>query len=347
MFKGKNAEINILLTALLLLSALIGGLHHRALNAQQATATNQSPSPVNQEKTKAANLNPLADSPPEELFNYLQPLIISNSVEKIIKVLTGVPAQAVSSVLKKILDIKEANLNRDDRIAIILGLAVQYAKQEEQYSILDLIIAPQYLYLRDGTPILLVAASTDYPHVISIIKKWYADRVAKQEDYADLIEQLESRALALAVQENKLEELQILMRNGVVVDGDRMGELLVDAVKKKTSCDIIKFLLENGADINYVAKGHTALLWAIKNHDLKAVICLVKHGADVNRIGDNAVGNPRQVAGEAIEKALASAKKGKKTKKNGKIQSPSKSQIADQDNAVKIESYLIKHGADH
>lgn len=335
MFKGKNAEIDMLLTGLLVLSALIGGLHHRSLGAEQKIDSNKV---VTLDKQDAQN--PLADVPADEIFINIQPLIMSNSVEKIIKVLTGVPFNSVSLVLKKILDTQEANLNRDDRIAIIVGLAAQYKKQEESYGILDLIIAPQYGYLREGAPILAIAASTDYPYIIPIIKAWYANRVAQQANHADLCAKLESRALIYAVRKNKLDELKAMMSNGVAIDNDRMSKLFVAAVKRRTGCDIIKFLLEQGADINYVAKGHTALIWAIKNHDLKAVKFLVQHGADVNKIGDNAVGNPRQVAGEAVEQAAAANKKDKKSKKD-------KNLIQAQKDAVEIESYLIAHKADN
>lgn len=348
MFKRKNAEIDMLLTGLLVLSALIGGLHHWSLGAEQKTDASKAVAPVSEPKkdisAKDAPVeNPLADAPADEIFTDLQPLIISNSVEKMIKLLTGIPFKTVTAVLQKILDEKEENLDRDDRIEIIVGVAAQYKKQEEQYGILDLIIDPHYLYLREGTPILVRAAHGDYPEIIPVVKQWYADRVAKQENHAELCEELESRALAYAVENSQLDELKAMVSHGVS-NGNSMSELLVDAVRRRTGCDIIKFLLEHGADINYVAKGHTALIWAIKNNDLKAVQFLVKRGADVNKIGDNAIGNPRQVAGEAIEKTSSSIEKGKKNKGKKGFK---KNQIEAENNAVAIEAYLIENKADN
>jgi hypothetical protein len=348
MFKRKNAEIDMLLTGLLALSALIGGLHHLPLGAEQKTVAGKTAAPVSELKkdapAKEVEENVLADAPVDEIFTDLQPLIISNSVEKMIKLLIGIPFKTVLMVLRKILDEKEENLDRDDRIEIIVGVADQYKKQEEQYGILDLIIDPHYLYLRQGTPILVRAAHGDYPQIIPVIKAWYADRVAKQENHAQLCEELESRALAYAVENSQLDELKAMVSHGVTMDINRISELLVDAVKRRTGCKIIEFLLEHGADINHVVNGHTALIWAIKNNDLKAVQFLVQRGADVNKIGDNKIGNPRQVAGEAVEKAWGPSEKGKK--KTGKKRFK-KNQIEAENNAVAIEAYLIENKADN
>lgn len=351
MFERNNAEIDMLLSGLLVLSAIIGGLHHLSIGAEQKTDAGKAVATVSEQKKNAPVKdapveNALADAPVDEIFTDLQPLIMSNSVEKIVKLLVGIPFKTVASVLKKILDVQEENLDRDDRIEIIVGVAAQYKKQEEQYGILDLIIDPHYLYLRDGTPLIVLAAHTDYPTVIPVIKTWYADRVSKQENHAELCEQLEAGALAYAVENNKLDELKVMVSHGVTIDSNRMSELLVDAVKRKAGCEVINFLLDHGADINYVVKGHTPLIWAIKNNDLKAVKFLVDHGADVNKIGDNAIGNPRQVAGEAVEKAAMPVKKGKKSKK-GASKERGKNQIEAKNNAVAIEAYLIEHRADN
>lgn|GEM_PF-3388256 len=343
MFKRNNADIDMLLTGLLVLSALIGALHHWSLGAEQkANAVNMVPASIDLKKNTASptmDENPLSDASPDEIFTDIQPLLISNSVEKTIKLLAGIPLKTIMPVLKKILDNKEENLDRDDRVEILVGVAAHYKKSQEQSAVLDLILDPNYLYLREGTPILVIAAHGDYPEVIPSIKTWYADRVAKQANHAELCEQLESRALAYAVENNKLDELKMMVSHGVTMDISRTSELLVDAVRRRTGCKIIEFLLNQGADINYVTDGYTSLLWAIKNNDLKAVKFLVKRGADVNKIGDNKIGNPRQVAGEAVEKASASIEKGKKMRK--------KNQVEAKNNAVAIEAYLIEHKADN
>lgn len=340
MFERDNAEINLLLTGLLIVSACIGGLHHWSLGAAEKADTAKVVANPSESKKEADSLavegNPLADSSPDEIFDALQPLIISNSVEKTIKMLIGIPLPTALSVLKKILDIKEGNLDRDDRIQIIVGIAARYKKLEEQYAVLDLIIDPHYLYLREGTPILVIAAYGDFPEVIPVIKTWYANRVAKQVNHAELCEELEARALSYAVENNKLDELKAMVTNGLSLSGNRMSEFLVDAIKRKTECKIIQFLLENGADINYVDKGYTPLLWAIKNNDLKAVKFLVNKGADVNKIGDNKIGNPRQLANQAIEDAAKAVSKGGK-----------KNKIRAKNHAIAIEAYLIEHGADN
>jgi hypothetical protein len=340
MFKRDNAEIDMLLTGLLILSALIGGLHHWSLGAEQKTNTGKAASAVNQPKkdTQSKNIdeNPLSDASVDEIFSDIQPLVISNSVEKTIKMLGGIPIKTVIDVLEKILDIQEQNFDRDDRIELLVGIAAQYKKPAEQYAILDLIINPKYLYLRKGTPILALAARGDFPKVMPTIKTWFADRVAKQPNHAKLYRELEERALAYAVENSKLDELKAMVTHGIKMNKQRMNELLVDAVKRKTGCTIIEFLLQQGADINSVVNGYTPLIWTIKNNDLKGTKFLVDHGADVNKVGNNAIGNPRQVASEAVENAS------KETKKWNK-----KHDIEAKNNAVAIEAYLIEHGSDN
>lgn len=51
---------------------------------------------------------------------------------------------------------------------------------------------------------------------------------------------------------------------------------------------LLELLIDNGADVNFVDRfGQTALYYACKHGNEKAVACLIKHGADVN-IKDNA-----------------------------------------------------------
>jgi len=348
MVKRNDSEINMLLSALLLLSALIGGLHHWSLGAEQesdatkAASTESAPQAAEPKKDASAQTktsqtlseNPLADADADEIISDIQPLLLSQSVEKTIKMLTGIPYKTIIQVLTRILDNKEQNFNRDDRVQVIVGLASSYKKPEEQTAILDLILDPKYLYLREGAPLLFVAAYGDFPQMIPVIKTWYANRVAKQANHAELREELETRALSYAVENQKLDELKNMVTHGITMDKKRASALLVDAVGKKTSCPIIGFLLQQGADVNYVHGGYTPLLHAIKNHDLKAVKFLVEHGADVNKVSDNKIGNPRQVAEEAVE---ATAKMLKKE--------VAKKKVDEAKHAVDIEAYLIERGA--
>jgi ankyrin repeat protein len=339
MAKRSSPDIDILLSALLLLSVIIGGLHHFSLHADgdtQVAAPKNMPEkvvPVVNEKIP----NPLADAKVPEILREIQDYKNSGSAETITKMIAGLPVKKMIEVLTQLLA-NRGPLKRDDCIEIILGAAAFYQKTEDRNRILDFILDPKYPDLRQGTPIVYIAAYGDYPEIIPAIKTWYAGRVANQANHAELCQELEARALGYAIDHKDLKALKSMVTHGVTMNKTRASILLNEAVKAKSGCKTITFLVDQGADINYAVKGLTPLLHAIKRYDLAAVKKLVERGADVNKIADNDVGNPRQVAAEAVKEAAGlQYKKGNKNRMKQCIRAVK--------NAVAIEEYLIEQGA--
>jgi len=330
---NSNSDIDLLLGILLASSVIIGAIHHWPLRAMQKDEKNKTVT-TTQSNTETIE-NPLIDANPAEVLTEIRELIRTDSIEKAIKMVTGIPIKTMMPVLNHILkNAEHSSEKRNDRIELLVGVAATYKEPKDQYAVLDLIFDPNYLYLREGTPILYIAAYGNYPQIIPTIKAWYAQKVAAQPNHAELSAESEARALAYAVENKKIDELKAMAANGITLDTQRMNALLIDAIRTKAGCPIIEFLLDKGADINGVDKGYTPLLQAIKNSDLAAVKLLIKRGADLNKIGDNAVGNPRQVAKEAIERTAKERK-----------QKPTQDAVQAANDAITIESFLIKKGA--
>jgi hypothetical protein len=343
MFKRSSPDIDMLLSALLVSSIIIGGFHHFSLDADGDTKT--ASADTNKKFDSKADAAPVTEQTAlfssdedtvDQIMEELETLEQSESVEEIIKVIASEQPSVnkMAQILGDILDNPDKALTRDDRIEIIVGFAALCKKTDDQYRILDFIYNKKYSNLQKGTPILYIAAHGDYPQIIPTIKAWYSKKVAKQSNRAELCEKSEYNALAHALKQKDLDALKIMAAHGVPMPKDRVSTLLNLAVRSKAGCDIIGYLLEKGADINYVVKGYTPLLHAIKNHDLAAVKKLVELGADVNKIGDNAIGNPRQMAGNALEKASKAKKK-----------NPNEKNIKAANDAVDIEAYIIEQGA--
>ena len=66
--------------------------------------------------------------------------------------------------------------------------------------------------------------------------------------------------------------------------GDINKYLINECTKKHTNMQIIRYLVEHGADINKINKyGEVPLTYACRNGNILLVKCLVEHGADINK----------------------------------------------------------------
>lgn len=289
MIQHKRADINLLLGALLLFSIIIGLLHSTHIAAQEAAATE-------------------ATSNTDESLERVQPLIETDSLEKTVEALGNPPLDTIVPVITGILENKKSTFDRDDRIELLLGIAAGYKTPKERNVILDFVIDHRFPELRTGDPILYIAALSSYPKAIPIVKEWYFKRVAKQSNRDELREKLETNAIDHAIGKKDITALNMMKNHGVSMTKERMSKALHGAVQKKAGRDILAFLIDQGADVNYVVAGHTPLMRAIKANDLDDVQLLVERGADTNIIADKAVGSAMQLAGEgefaAIEEYL-------------------------------------------
>lgn len=322
---NRTPDIDMLLSALLVCSVIIGGFHHWALGADQ-----KKPKKVKMTLGKLGN--PLADVTNSKILEVIQPFIISESVDKIIHAIIGLRIDKALAILKSILGSTQHLLNRDDRATIIMGVAAGYADIKDKNRILDLLGNTADHFFNNGAPLLFLAARNRYPQVIPAVQKWYEAHAKKMG--LPSLDAFELKALNYAVEKKDHDALDAMKQNGVAINKQRASTLLNDAVRLGVETSVIDELLRYGADINYAINGYTPLLHAIKNSDRPAVELLIQHGADVNKLGNVDVGNPRQVARDAVSQA--SQERETATNKN------TVERLAD---AVNIENYLIEKGA--
>ena len=245
----------------------------------------------------------------------MQPLIESESIEPLVEEVVKMPLDTITPIIENILGNDEQLFDRSDRLQILFGIADGYKTLEDKKHILDFIIDPRYRYMRDGNPIMYIAATSSYPQIIPVIKEWYSKKVAKQFNKDVLRDQLEMNALVHAVEQKDLNALTIMKKYGVDMTKKRMGILLHDAVRYKVGRDIIEFLLGQGADVNYALGDYTPIMEAVNNNDLDTVKLLVERGADPSKVVNNAVGN-------ALE-------------------------LSEGEERIAIQAYFVEHGARH
>lgn len=313
----KNADIDILLSALIVFSIIIGLLHSSWLMAeevqpvQEAVQVVQEPDEIKIEIAAPATTTPppIAEISTKEAIELLQPLLESESVEKMVEKLAGIPLDKIVPILEHILGNKEQYLSRSSRIELLFGIANSYTALAEKNRILDFIVDSRYLYLREGNPIIYIAAMSSYPQIIPVVKEWYGKRVSQQFNRDVLRAKLESKALTYAVEQKSLEALKAMKRFGLMKSKKNVSILLHDAVRTQAGRDIVEYLLDSDADIDYALDGYTPLIRAVENNDLDTVQLLIERGADRDKIADDAIGNAMQIAASkelvAIEEYLS------------------------------------------
>ena len=99
------------------------------------------------------------------------------------------------------------------------------------------------------------------------------------------------RIIIAGVHSNNKEIVQELINRGAVVNSVEKGEdTALHIAAQKGNLDIVKMLVENGADLNAIYKansGLSPLCIAILNYHIEVVEYLIGMGADVNYINEN------------------------------------------------------------
>ena len=120
-------------------------------------------------------------------------------------------------------------------------------------------------------PLIVVAAHSGYSEVIQTLINYGAD-VDTKSKYGET-------PLLKAIEGKHLETIRILKKNGAKVEGTYLRLAITPANK----IDILKFLLENGANPNHIdILGRTPLFFAAKAGRPDMVTILMDHGANIN-----------------------------------------------------------------
>lgn len=204
--------------------------------------------------------------------------------------------------MQEIIQDEQSTLTRNDELELIFALALQYPNQlKEQALFFDLIAKNKDLYV-GGAPILFIAAKSDYQRVVPALLEWA--QIHKKE----LLDELSKETLLYIIKYNKFQEFVRLYDYGLLLAPEQATELLWQAVNNNNSAQFVLFLVDVGADINYVYKNrYTSLIRAteLNNYDVvKAILNAIKQRSKnkkamiraVNMIPDPAVGSALQIA---------------------------------------------------
>lgn len=93
-------------------------------------------------------------------------------------------------------------------------------------------------------------------------------------------------AIHMAAKSNRLNIIKLLVENGADVNvSTSAGVTAIITAANRNYLNIVEYLVENGADTNLSTReGRTALIFAISGHNLEVVEYLVSVGADVNNV---------------------------------------------------------------
>ena len=253
-------------------------------------------------KTHQENVGGLGTLSPKDAFWQLSLLIASRSVEKIAESLSDVVPEKAQAIVQEIIQDEQSTLTRNDELELIFALALQYPNQlKEQALFFDLIAKNKDLYV-GGAPILFIAAKSDYQRVVPALLEWA--QIHKKE----LLDELSKETLLYIIKYNKFQEFVLLYDYGLLLAPEQATELLWQAVNNNNSAQFVLFLVDVGADINYVYKNrYTSLIRAteLNNYDVvKAILNAIKQRSKnkkamiraVNMIPDPAVGSALQIA---------------------------------------------------
>jgi|GEM_PF-4191607 len=231
--------------------------------------------------------------------------IESQSIELLVEQLKGVTPQAAYDFVAELIKRPRA-MDADEVIQVAYGLLASFMRDKEQrdqaYRILDLVhSSPQ---LQEHPPLLVIAAHSSYPHVISLIVHWASSR--------HILDTCIKDALVVIARTFDTPMLKRLEQYGVTITPERATYVLWYAVQVSPGTHFednaeriaqldakrafIDFLITKKANVNYHQDGYTVLMQATQHNDVATMEQLSRNGADVNRIVNDAVGSALQIA---------------------------------------------------
>jgi uncharacterized protein len=137
---------------------------------------------------------------------------------------------------------------------------------------------------KHGTPVLVIAALGKHLKIVKLLLKYNAD-VEGREPYLINSERNDfyTSPLMAAASNGQIEMVQLLLRKGANVNISLdEGVTAIDVAIEKNHADVVKLLLESGANPNHYALYGTPLHHAARKGYAKIVSLLIEHGADIN-----------------------------------------------------------------
>lgn len=295
--KRRN-EIVWMLGSLILFSWCVGFLY-----SQQAAKSSESKNGNKaEEKNHVKGLQALSV---EDSLNYLYPLLVSRSVDKIIELLVVLPAEDAYKRAYAIVEDQNHPLEREDELQLIGALAHHFAQNPDmQKKFFSLILKDEHYYKnkKDEEPFAYVIARFGYASILPTLQKWALEEGKHERDISKsaqhLLGNFINKALYYAAHKDDSKILQAMHTAGIAISKNQASRLLLTAAKSpKTVGLVIDFLKQRGADLDtFDKKKMTPLMYAVKNNKAEFTERLLKAGANPNYMTDSAVGTALQLA---------------------------------------------------
>jgi hypothetical protein len=282
-----------MLGALVLFSWCVGFLY-----SQQVAK----PSDMKTKKNETPGLKTLSV---EGTINYLYPLLVSRSVDKIIELLIALPADDAYKRAYAIIEDQNHPLEREDELQLIGALAQHFAQSPDmQKNFFSLILKDEHYYKnkKDEEPFAYVIARFGYASILPALQKWALEQGKQEKDISKsaqhLLGNFINKALYYAAHKDDERILKMIYDAGIAISKKQASRLLLTAAKSpKTVGLVIDFLKQRGADLDTVDKKKmTPLMHAVKNNKVEFAERLLKAGANPNYMADSAVGTALQLA---------------------------------------------------
>ena len=272
MEKKVKPRIGLLVGVILSLGVSVGLLHGRV------KANHYSASPQND----AIKLT-VAD-----LFDILDPLLMSQSFDAVATVVQKFDEPLVINALEEILKKKHSNLSDEEKMTLLINIA-SYSKSSLRNKIFSLIA--QYYPMH---PVFFVTVVDGKGKIIPQMVAWSRSKNPVELD-AWIAFSLEQ-----SIVRNSLEALDSLYAQGIRPSSAKASELLYQVIHTNKDPRFVSFLVKQlNADPNFSADNkRTLLIEAVENGNEAFVRALIDAGADPEKILDEQVGTAQQIAYE-------------------------------------------------
>lgn len=217
----------------------------------------------------------------DHLVQQINPLIISHDIKKLAKETNTLRSEQQKTILDYILNNQKNPLSSLEKIELVLNLLLENPSQKYQNELLLLI--PSKLIAEK--PVIYVAAKTNIAQTIPVVIKWLKTGEKQNEWIND--------AIHFAVEQRDSDSLLKIIEYAPLA---KPTDVLWHVVEQGLSPQLVHKLLKKGAKINEVRVGKTLVLAAVHNNQVEMVKALLDNGANPNAFGHPAIGTPLQVA---------------------------------------------------
>jgi len=247
----------------------------------------------------------------EQIVELLAPLIQAHDVKKIIEVITNnIPKEngdKARDILRMLLTSDRFNLSKQEKLSILFAASIHYANElYPPFPFLDIMLADEKLIKK--YPIAYVAAKTGNEYAIKRVIRWadYSKTRVKPE-LQPFLANVGKNSIFFAAMNNEKNIIQTLNTYNVQISPKDATDILWKIVEQNKDPELIKKMIDlYKADVKTAKNGSTLLIRAVKNRNLPMVKALLANKADINYIADPNIGSPVQNAVEVRDLIIES-----------------------------------------